>query len=216
MNTEPTNLTPEKSQSSPNSNNNKNKRFAIFQCGKCYKTFGNSKSWSSSNIYLQAFILNTVEEKSITKGTRLRTSSKGPDYGSAYYDLICSNCSSVIGRWYKTTSPSFDNARETYTIYIHRTSTYFVGLNKKGVTWSSEYEVPILHPSSEEIGKRISQLEALTLVMANKTQNIGKVAQSLSINLQKGMNSTVSKVIDKKVESINKDIIEIKEGIRTK
>ena len=97
----------------------------VFQCLQCRSIVGDSLSVVSINQNMQLITLSAADN--IRREREVYTSKSGDDIGSTYYRFSCKLCSSVIGRYYLTTSKDLDSLREQFSFDIQAVSSYQLG-----------------------------------------------------------------------------------------
>ena len=97
----------------------------VFQCLKCRSIVGDSLSVVSIHQGMQLITLSAAEH--IRREKEIYTSKSGDDIGSTFYRFSCKICSSVIGRYYLTTSKDLDALREQFSFDIQAVSSYQLG-----------------------------------------------------------------------------------------
>ncbi len=171
----------------------------VFQCKKCLHSFGDSLSWIDSSVELEAFLLKSVAEGAIIKSDLLRTSAAGNDFGSAYFDLICSNCNDILGRWYRTTPKQFDGIRETYTFFMNSVNNYIFGEENGNNSTNdiNDQDLDILKPNADDMSIRLSQLETMICACHNEMVQISDFLIKLSKGLSENLSNEISNQFDK-------------------
>ncbi|TMW69716.1 hypothetical protein Poli38472_001872 [Pythium oligandrum] len=97
----------------------------VFQCGTCRSIFGDSYSFVSSNAELLLVTLNAVTNVAVAP--EALTAKDGPDIGSAFQELLCKQCQTVLGRKYLTTPNNLDAIRGLYSFSTTCIASYQLG-----------------------------------------------------------------------------------------
>ncbi|GAB9473611.1 Kinetochore protein mis18 [Globisporangium polare] len=97
----------------------------VFQCGTCRSIFGDSYSFVGSNADLLLVTLSAVTN--ITTSAEPQTSKEGMDMGSSFQELLCSQCQTVLGRKYLTTSVPLDAIRGLFSFATTTIASYQLG-----------------------------------------------------------------------------------------
>ena len=112
----------------------------VFQCLKCRSIVGDSLSVVSIHQNMQLITLSAADH--IRREKEIYTSKSGDDIGSTFYRFSCTLCSSVIGRYYLTTSKDLDALREQFSFDIQAVSSYQLGKPAMSTTLPPSDETP--------------------------------------------------------------------------
>ncbi|KDO22988.1 hypothetical protein SPRG_11835 [Saprolegnia parasitica CBS 223.65] len=107
-----------------------------------------------------AFVLHTHRSK-----TPL-TASAGFDKGNTYYEVLCSQCQTILGKSYIATTPELDELRNLFTLDTDALSSYQVGTQQPMNDWALDGATKVL-----EYEKNVQMIEQLHGDMG-KVQNL--------------------------------------------
>lgn len=97
----------------------------VFQCGTCRSIFGDSYAFVGSSAELLLVTLSAVTN--VTASTEPVTARDGIDAGSSFYELLCAQCQTVLGRKYLTTPGPLDGLRGLFSFATTAIASYQLG-----------------------------------------------------------------------------------------
>ncbi|KAJ2814400.1 hypothetical protein IWW50_007138, partial [Coemansia erecta] len=95
----------------------------IFSCAKCRTILGDTFAYVASIPERNLFALNAVPDSVACSKARKMSTERGEE-GCVYYELLCTECDSVVGRRYVTTVEDMDVIRNAYSLDIEKVLTY--------------------------------------------------------------------------------------------
>lgn len=129
----------------------------MFQCQRCRAIVGDSEALITISEALQLVVLKSAHFNNIQREGDIHTSKAGDDVGSTFYRFSCKLCSSVLGKYYLTTSRDLDPFRESFSFEIDKITSY-----QLGTSLPDEVNSPVLEIASADVAAVMSN-EELTL-----------------------------------------------------
>lgn len=102
----------------------------VFQCAKCKIIVGDSMAFSCSSKENKSITL--AKACNVTHSSYIITAKGGDDVGCSYVNFFCSNCDEELGKFYCTTSLSYDAQRDKFTFSTDQLTSYELGKNQLG------------------------------------------------------------------------------------
>jgi hypothetical protein len=99
----------------------------VFSCQKCKTILVDSFSMTGTNEDLRTVTFSSTSPNKVSKSEVLRTSSTGADAGSSFYDILCQECNTLVGKVYLATPNSLDSLRGQYTLLVDCLISYELG-----------------------------------------------------------------------------------------
>ncbi|ANB14863.1 kinetochore protein Mis18 [Sugiyamaella lignohabitans] len=94
------------------------------------------------------------------------------DSGSTYCELLCTGCSTSIGRVYKSTPHTLDHLRDKYTFFTSKSKCYEVG-KLDIIPQAVDAEIiQATRPSPDDVAKRFAVLEAVVLALHKRIDSL--------------------------------------------
>ncbi|KAJ1854831.1 hypothetical protein IWW56_001669 [Coemansia sp. RSA 2131] len=118
----------------------------IFSCAKCRTILGDTFAYVASIPERNLFALHAVPDSVACSKARKMSTARGEE-DSVYYELICTECDSVVGRRYVTTVEDMDVIRNAYSLDIEKVLTYELGKCMSNRPTSTEGPPPEFYTS---------------------------------------------------------------------
>ncbi|KAJ2144664.1 hypothetical protein IW136_001275 [Coemansia sp. RSA 678] len=98
----------------------------IFSCAKCRTILGDTFAYVASIPERNLFALHAVPDSVLSSKARKMSTTRGEE-DSVYYELMCAECDTIVGRRYVTTVEDMDVIRNAYSLDIEKVLTYELG-----------------------------------------------------------------------------------------
>jgi hypothetical protein len=102
----------------------------VFQCIKCRVVVGDSYCLQAASKEYNVITLTAASN--VKRSQDVFTSKNGFDVGSTYFAFTCSTCSTLLGKYYLTTSMELDDWRQKFTFNCDLVSSYELGKAQHG------------------------------------------------------------------------------------
>lgn len=158
----------------------KNQQVTIFQCKKCRVIISDTLSWCGAvdDEELKLFVVSKVVPDATKTSSQLTMSSSGLDRGSSYNELSCSNCGTILGRVYVTTTQHMDFARGMYTFHAEQMGFYVVGSQKAAEPGIDEAIHAILKPTPTATARQLAMIQTMIMSFHRQFEDLNqRVAQ---------------------------------------
>ncbi|OWZ01126.1 hypothetical protein PHMEG_00027549 [Phytophthora megakarya] len=134
----------------------------VFQCSTCRAIFGDSYAFVCSTEQLWLITLSHVTN--VTLSPEVQTANRGLDAGSSYYELLCHNCQTVLGRKYLTTPVALDGIRDLFSFSTEAITSYTLGepmQQTEGETQKMKQPVAACHDTMQKLATDRDEVAAL-------------------------------------------------------
>lgn len=140
----------------------------VFQCKYCFKIVCDSTAYidgSSNSEGTEYIVVSAVAPKAVDILQDCFMSTSLFDQGSCYHPIQCAHCENTIGRFYTSTPPEFDYARNKFLFLADQIDFYLVAdapLRPETVSRSLR---KLLNPDPNTTSQQFAMLEMLVMKM---------------------------------------------------
>lgn len=146
----------------------------VFSCGTCRSLLGDSYSWIDANT--ASILLGRCSN--IVISNQLELATEGEDIGSTFNRIQCIQCSTSLGKIYRSTPPHLDEFRDRFALNVDKISGYELGtadnVSTKAIIASWISVNTKLMQLSVQQAKRINELESRQNELQSYVQTLDK------------------------------------------
>lgn len=140
----------------------------VFQCKYCFKIVCDSTAYidgSSNSEGTEYIVVSAVAPKAVDILQDCFMSTSLFDQGSCYHPIQCAHCEKTIGRFYVSTPPEFDYARNKFLFLADQIDFYLVADAPLRPETVSQSLRKLLNPDPNTTSQQFAMLEMLVMKM---------------------------------------------------